>query len=90
MERPPSLLDLLNLFGFSVGSISLTIAIFYGFFVNIHNKNLDQSNKFAKAINTLYAEIKDHHDQLRKLQGHMESLQGKIDCLLDTQNLTHE
>ncbi len=77
-------IDLLNLFGFAVGSMSLTVAIFYGFFVNLHKKNIDQSNKFANAINLLYAEIKEQRNQLTELQGQLVSLQEKIDPLLET------
>lgn len=81
-----SAIELLNLFGFAVGSMSLTIAIFYGFFVNVHNKNIDQSNKLAKAINTLYAELKEQHEHLLQIDSKLrdqaedlEALQIKVD-----------
>ena len=51
---------------------------------------MDQSKKFANAINLLYADVNAQHDQLGKLQGQLESLQEKIDRLLDTQSFNHE
>jgi hypothetical protein len=79
----PSLLrnaiDVINLCGFVVGSMSFTIAIFYGLFWNMHYKNIDQSNKFAKAINTLYAEVKGHTQEIETLRKRLEGLQAAID-----------
>ncbi len=62
--------------------MSLTVAIFYGFFVNLHNRNLDQSKKFANAINLLYAEVKTQKEQLNHLQ---EKLENLLDSQLSTQ-----
>lgn len=76
-----SLLNLLNLFGFAVGSMSLTVAIFYSFFVNLHHKNLDQANKLAKAINTVYAEVKEQHEHLLQMQSQMNEHTHQIEQL---------
>lgn len=74
----PSALEMLNLFGFAVGSMSLTVAIFYGFFVNLHNRNLDQSNKLANAINTLYAELQAQRESLLQFKTTLSETQTDL------------
>jgi hypothetical protein len=81
-------MDLANLFWIYTGSLSLTVAIFYVFFVKAHNKNMEHTLSIVKTINVLYAEVTDHNSHIREIKERIKDLEANVGVmkLTDTQH----
>lgn len=63
-----SALDLLNIFGFSVGSLAITAAVFYGFFANIQEKTWKQNSKLSQQIFYICEKVNEQRKIIKELE----------------------
>ncbi len=61
---PLTALDLFNLFGFSVASLSITVALFYGVFVKTQEKSWRISYGVSQEVKALREYLEDMHLQV--------------------------
>jgi hypothetical protein len=70
-----SFLDLLNIFGFSVSSMVITCAIFYGAYSTIIEKDFKNKHILALAINNVQTKLKLQQEELDQLKNRMKELE---------------
>lgn len=76
-----SALDLFNIFGFSVGSLAITAAVFYGFFANIQEKNWKQNAKLSQQIVEIREQVKEQQKIIKELEDFFNHLK-KNKCII--------
>jgi CII-binding regulator of phage lambda lysogenization HflD len=73
-----SFLDLLNLFGFSVGSMIITCAIFYSAYSNIHDKNNKNTHILYFAVNNVQTKLKQQQEVIDKLKIQITDIEKRM------------
>jgi hypothetical protein len=78
-----SFLDILNLFGFSVSSMVITCAIFYGAYSNIYDKNARNFQFLAFAISNVQTTLKNQKEEIEQLKEKVNELEKNYSDMIE-------